>query len=191
MQPRALRSCACTRLLPAAATLQADVGLNAPRGGGEDKSPGNYMYMHDKPAPAPLQLERIEEDATLQGGCGRWRRAQGAGRLGHTQQTCGAARCSIHLWAQPWPDCLSGCPPVPLAVGSRCPSCLFQNVAIPALLVWHLVLSEVALLLYARITELSCRYLRWLAPQGYATDHADIGGKWGQRRRRACAAQTH
>lgn len=26
-----------------------------------------FVFMHDKPAPAPLQLERIEEDATLRG----------------------------------------------------------------------------------------------------------------------------
>ena len=59
---------------------QADVGMKGNGGGGGqgDKLPGGgaqgfvfmqsqqQQHLHDK-APAPLQLERIEEDATLQG----------------------------------------------------------------------------------------------------------------------------
>ncbi|KAL4424202.1 hypothetical protein ABPG75_001503 [Micractinium tetrahymenae] len=47
-------------------TTTADVGLKPVAR--EDKPA--FVFMHDKPAPAPLQLERIEEDATLRGGLG-------------------------------------------------------------------------------------------------------------------------
>jgi hypothetical protein len=41
--------------------LQADIGL------GPKAREDNFGFMHDN-KPAPLQLERIDEDATLQGG---------------------------------------------------------------------------------------------------------------------------
>ena len=83
---------------------QADVGLKAR---GEDGKP--FGFMHDK-APAPLQLERIEEDATLQGGwVHRPGRPAGRSRTGH--------RCWHPLLDSARLAC-SGGPPKPAPAGT-------------------------------------------------------------------------
>jgi hypothetical protein len=65
-------------LPPAAARLQADVGL------GPKARDDNFGFANDKPA--PLQLERIDEDVTLRGVC----KVQGT--------------CAFELW---WQTCMS------------------------------------------------------------------------------------